>query len=624
MTTLRIADNLSLPRNIITQTFAVLAIKGAGKTYTMLKMGEEFLKKNLPVVFIDSMGVCWGLRASASGKGPGLPILVMGGDHGDVPLEPTAGAIVARFVVKERISVVLDLSGMRKGEQKRFVLEFAEELYHKNRKPMHLMADEADLWAPQKPQKGQERLLGAIEDLVRRGRARGIGVTMATQRAAVLNKNVLSQAEVLVAMRTISSKDRKAIDEWIEANGTPEKREEVMNSLATLKNGEAWIWSPSYLKIFKRIKIAIRDTYDSSKTPEIGKRVRAPKKLARVDLAKISEAIAATIERAKGEDPRLLKDKIKGLELEVTKLKITKPAPAPPPERVVHMPSPRLTQIQTKIKEIKREIPIIKKGDMGRLDSYARWLSNAAGEAYRAAKYLEKSGDDIAKVGKLVEKLLQETKKLAEMAKHPVMVTAPIIPVKTPIPLTKKQLKIVAKASAASKSVPVVSDDPSQRPLLAGERKMLQMALSFHPKKLTRSQMGLLCGIKMKGSTFGTYIGTVRGRGYLEGDDDGFELTPKGLKVIEKLDIERVPLGSPQEVQELWQTKLLAGERKIVQAAMKAYPEEFTKEWLGKICNIDPNGSTMGTYLGHVRGCGLLVGDNKSMTANPDLFVAVG
>ena len=619
MTTLRIADNLSLPRNIITQTFAVLAIKGAGKTYTMLKMGEEFLKKNLPVVFIDSMGVCWGLRASASGKGPGLPILVMGGDHGDVPLEPTAGAIVARFVVKERISVVLDLSGMRKGEQKRFVLEFAEELYHKNRKPMHLMTDEADLWAPQKPQKGQERLLGAIEDLVRRGRARGIGVTMATQRAAVLNKNVLSQAEVLIAMRTISSKDRKAIDEWIEANGTEEKREEVMSTLATLKNGEAWIWSPSYLKIFKRIKIAIRDTYDSSKTPEIGKRVRSPKKLARVDLVKISEAIASTIERSKGEDPRLLKDKIKGLELEVTKLKVAKPAPAPAPPRVVHVPSPQLTQIQTKIKEIKREIPIIKKGDLGRLDSYARWLSNAAGEAYRAAKYLEKSGDDIAKVGKLVEKLLQETKKLAEQAKHPVMVVAPA---PAEVPTLKKKLQAMAGVPVKAPK-PVAGDSPEKK-LLAGERKMIQMAYSFYPKKLTRSQMGLLCGIKMKGSTFGTYMGTVRGQGYLDGDDDGFELTQSGFKVIEKLGIERLPTGSPQEIVEIWKARLLAGERKIVDAAVKAYPQEFTREWLGKICNIDPQGSTMGTYLGRVRGCGVVVGDNESMTANPDLFVAVG
>jgi hypothetical protein len=280
-----------------------------------------------------------------------------------------------------------------------------------------------------------------------------------------------------------------------------------------------------------------------------------------------------------------------------------------------------VTQIQTKIKEIRREIPIIKKGDIGRLDSFARWISNAAGEAYRAAKYLEKSGDDITKVGKLAEKLLQETKKLSEQAKNPVMVAAPVVkPKETPI--TARQFKILAKMPGKGPEFKEVDDDPSKRPLLAGERKMLQMAISFYPKKLTRSQMSLLCGIKKKGSTFGTYIGTVKSRGYLVEDDDGLEVTKDGYHAIEALGIERVPLGSPEDVQELWQSKLLAGERKIVAAAIKAYPKEFTKEQISEVCNIKATGSTLGTYLGHVKGCGLIIGKTM-MKANPDLFVMV-
>jgi DNA helicase HerA-like ATPase len=73
--------------------------------------------------------------------------------------------------------------------------------------------------------------LGAVEDLVRRGRARGIGVTLVTQRAAVLNKDVLTQAEVLVALRTIAPQERDAIDAWIRVHGTPQEREALMASL---------------------------------------------------------------------------------------------------------------------------------------------------------------------------------------------------------------------------------------------------------------------------------------------------------------------------------------------------------------------------------------------------------
>src|SRR5205807_7288432 len=102
---------------------------------------------------------------------------------------------------------------------------------HKNRRPLQLVLDEADAFAPQRPQRGQERMLGAVEDLVRRGRARGIGVTLVTQRSAVLNKDVLTQAEVLIALRTIAPQDRDAIDEWIRVHGTPEQREQLMSKI---------------------------------------------------------------------------------------------------------------------------------------------------------------------------------------------------------------------------------------------------------------------------------------------------------------------------------------------------------------------------------------------------------
>jgi DNA helicase HerA-like ATPase len=62
---------------------------------------------------------------------------------------------------------------------------------------MMLVIDEADAIAPQKPQKGEERMLGAAEDIVRRGGQRGIGCVLVTQRSAVLNKNVLTQAQIL-------------------------------------------------------------------------------------------------------------------------------------------------------------------------------------------------------------------------------------------------------------------------------------------------------------------------------------------------------------------------------------------------------------------------------------------
>ena len=88
--TLRISRDFGFPTEAVTETFAILAKRGAGKTYTAAVLVEELLKAGLHVVVVDPVGVWWGLRASADGAHEGLPIVVLGGEHGDVPLDVAA------------------------------------------------------------------------------------------------------------------------------------------------------------------------------------------------------------------------------------------------------------------------------------------------------------------------------------------------------------------------------------------------------------------------------------------------------------------------------------------------------------------------------------------------------
>ena len=71
---LKIAPNLSLPADVVTQTFAILAIRRVGKTYTASVLAEEMMKAKLPFVALDPTGAWWGLRASADGKHEGYPV----------------------------------------------------------------------------------------------------------------------------------------------------------------------------------------------------------------------------------------------------------------------------------------------------------------------------------------------------------------------------------------------------------------------------------------------------------------------------------------------------------------------------------------------------------------------
>jgi hypothetical protein len=271
-------DGFRLPIDAVTQTFALLARRGQGKSHTASVLIEEMAGLGLPVIAIDPVGALWGLSRGRDGVSSGLEgITVLGGDHGEEPIAlPEARAVAA--MVLDRVQdgpIVLDVSHLRIDDQKVFVRHFLEELFHLQgmegrRMPLHLVVDESDMFAPQMPMGEIDRnCLNALEACVRRGRSRGIGVTLISQRSSVVNKNVLTQTECLIVFQTTSPQDRDAIDEWIRMHGDASRRKILLQSLAKLPRGTAWIWSPAWLKCFERVKIRQRRTFDSSATPKV-------------------------------------------------------------------------------------------------------------------------------------------------------------------------------------------------------------------------------------------------------------------------------------------------------------------------------------------------------------------
>jgi hypothetical protein len=317
---LKLADNLSLPLDAVTQTFAILAKRGVGKTHTATIMAEGMLNAGQPIVVYDPTSAWWGLKSSKDGKRPGFPVVIFGGEHADVPLEESAGSTIATVIVEKRIPAILDVGLLRKGARVRFMTEFCETLYHKNREALHFFADEAHTIAPQNIRAMPEsaRLLGAMEDIVLQGRRRGLGVTVISQRPALVNKNVTTQCEVLIAMQLTGAHDRKAIEEWVDAHGDDaSKGKEMLSSLSSLQRGEAWVWSPGWLRKLVRTTFRDRETFDSSATPKVGGRLVTPKSVAAVDLNALGEQIKATVEKAKADDPKELRRQIAELQRQV-------------------------------------------------------------------------------------------------------------------------------------------------------------------------------------------------------------------------------------------------------------------------------------------------------------------
>ena len=317
---LRISDDLVLAADFVTSTQAILAKKRVGKTYTAQVLAEEMLAAKQQVVVIDLTSAWWGLRSSADGRTAGYPITIFGGRHGDLPLEATAGEALARAVVEDRFSAVFDVRLLKKGQRLRFIADFLETLYDQNTEAMHLFMDEADAYIPQQTfSPEQARALGAADELVRRGGIGGIGVTLISQRAQTLNKNVLSQVDMLTVLRMNHPKDIGAIKDWIVEHVDAATAKEMTASLPALPKGEAWVWAPEH-EIFKRISVRPKRTFDSGRTPKAGERLAPPKVLAKVDLERLGATIAASVQRAKDNDPSELKKQVTALRKELDRV----------------------------------------------------------------------------------------------------------------------------------------------------------------------------------------------------------------------------------------------------------------------------------------------------------------
>jgi hypothetical protein len=563
-TGLVIAPGLELPLDVVTDTVGVLAMKGSGKTYTALVLLEQMVGASLPVVALDPVGVFWGLRSSADGRGPGLPVILLGGRHADAPLEPGAGRAVADFIIAERQPTVLDLSEFRsKAEQQRFTREFLERLYDANRDALHVMIDEADDIAPQRPFGDEARLLRAVEVLVRRGRARGLGCTLITQRAAVLNKNVLTQVSMLILGRTIAPQDRKAIEAWVEVHGTPEQKAALLGSLAALPTREKWVWSPDR-GIFVRVAIAARTTFDSSATPKVGSVRVEPKQLAAVDLDGLRRRIADTLERSKVDEPRTLRARVLQLEAEL-----------------------RAARAKMERTAIDREMH--------------RALGQFAVTLASSGDY-QKAADEVVRG---IERLRVEL----------VPAKAPASPPAAAPPWQPAPGRWAFRTNGAAYR----GTDPLARPGAGGlgerdrrlgkcELALLHVLAQRAPNPTKRSQLAILSGYSGRSSGFANAIGALRSAHLVGGSRDAIHVTKAGAAAAG--DVPPLPRG--RELLSYWATRLGRCEAAILGVLADHYPAEVPRLELAKLTGYSATSSGFANAIGRLRTLALVEGFRAS------------
>ncbi len=600
--------DFALPDDFITETIAILAKRGAGKTYLMRKLAEQMVKAALPVVIIDPIGVCWGLRSSADGKRDGLPVIIFGGDNGDLPLEAESGRVLAEWVIAERRPVVFDLSTLpSKAAERRFVTDFAQHIYRRNRDPLHIMLDEADNFAPQSPQQGDKSMLGAINTLARRGRARGIGITMATQRSAVLNKNVLTQAEVLVVMRMTAPQDRKAIEAWIEYHGTREDRREVLGSLGELPVGTAWFWSPGRLDGLSRVKVGMCETFDSSATPKAGAKIARPK-LGPIDLGALNDKIQATVERAKDDDPRELR-------VELARAK-----------RCIQDGRACIENLERERNALRAK-PAMTDEQRDAIRAGLMKLENARDALADMASAAEDSRREIAAFQDAVKAMI-DPEVVAPSRRY----AADGVELKpgTPSDITfaedsnvpgdgmmvdTKAFRPPANTVTSGTFSSSVPKSNGGRKLSGGKRKILTALAQYGI--MVKRRLAALTGYKMTGGGFQNLLSGLRTTGYIMRGED-IHITDAGRAVLGGF----VPLPVGVELLEMWEAKLGKAPRLCLHALYDVYPRELTREELAELTGYAAGGGGFSNALSRLNTLGLIDRTSTGIKATDNLFVS--
>jgi len=169
-------------QDVMTGRGCVIGQSGSGKSFLAGVVAEELCKAELPFCVIDTEGEYSSLKGMFN-------VIVVGGEHQDLGLDSDFSRVFGASI-QSQLPVVLDLSDVVEREEIAYkALEALYRLEDKLRKPYLVMIEEADRLAPQVV----HAKANIIEEISVRGRKRGIGLFITTQRPANISKNVLAQ-----------------------------------------------------------------------------------------------------------------------------------------------------------------------------------------------------------------------------------------------------------------------------------------------------------------------------------------------------------------------------------------------------------------------------------------------
>jgi len=529
----------------------VQANSGGGKSWLARRLAEQLFGK-VPVWIIDPEGEFNTLRED------GKFDFFLVGKGGDTPADPRTAELVAHKLLELGASAVFDLYDLKPQTRHHWVRVFLEALVNAPKslwRPLILMLDEAHVYAPEKGQ-GESEAFGAVQDVVTRGRKRGICPILYTQRLAKLSKNVSAELLNRLVGMTFEGVD---VDRAAEVLSVPKsEREGFKVEIKSLEPGQFYGLGPAIAKDRTLIMVGpvvtshreVGSKKFSAEPPPPSEKIKAllPKLK---DLPQEAEAKAKTEAELRGEI-RSLKAQLASRPKDPTPL----PAPAPVP------------------KPVRVEIPVIPPAQLVRLEKAMANAVTAAGKCDSIAVMLRGFSDLVT----------ENVKKIEQRARRPEPVLTPIPahgakvkPMPTPAESVSQLQTSALLARVPFWPVPFLPSADRDTTVSRPQLRILQALAMFEAlgfSEVPRTWIAPLADTTWKSSGFEKNVSTLKTGGYV---DVG---SPGNLRILSP---GRGEVGDqPAPTHELLLQKCAAAistpQAAILNNLVQVYPQDLDRE----------------------------------------------
>ena len=477
--------NLDLS-GLLEQRALVTANSGGGKSW-LLRVILEQTHGVVPHLIIDPEGEFASLREKYD--------YLLAGKGGDIPADPNTAAMLARKMLETNASLIVDLYELKKADKHRFVRYFLDALINAPKElwgPRLLVIDEAHEFCPEKGS-GTSEAWDSVIDCGERGRKRGLGLILATQRLAKLSKDAASECQNKLIGLANMDIDRQRASQELGLVG----KEEILK-LRDLEPGEFFAVGRALCKNVQRIKtLSVKTTH-----PKAGHRMKqkAPAPTSRVKalLEKLKDLPQQAQEEARTMDE--LRAKVMELEKQIRSTPKVQIAPSP-----IGLSQSDRKSLEAKSAELTKKI----------VEEVHQVKNKAIKDSIETIRKV--IDHELAKVG---ERIIYAIPK------------ATVVPIRVlPTLQPHQELRKVVEAKTPTQ---YEKDFPQNKSPKIGkpERAIVGFMLTHAGRTWSKAQVSVGSGYSLTSSSFANALGALRSAGIISGPGDSMQVNPETAREV--------------------------------------------------------------------------------------------